>query len=91
MGRDQIEACIREIMNNYRVNQKFSPGAGRRNYLYAVYAGPNTGRMRPNPGVKQVSEPVTSAEAKAIKDNLIVADLMSLIESIEESKNCAQG
>lgn len=84
MDRKQTEARIREILGNYRVNQKFVPGPGRRNYAYAVYAGPNTGRLRPNPGVRQVSELVTSGEAKAIRDDLIVADILKLIE---ESKN----
>lgn len=90
MQRDQIEAKVREIIANYRVNQKFAPGPGRRNYQYAVYAGPNTGRMRPNPNVRQVSEPVTSAEAKVIRDNLIVEDLVSFIESLQESNDVHQ-
>lgn len=87
MDRAQLEARIREIMGHYRVNQKFIRGPGRRNYSYGVYAGKNRGRTQPNPEVKQVSEDLTSAEAKVVMNNLIVADLLDLIESIKESNN----
>lgn len=85
MDRAQIEARVREILGNYRVNQKWVPS--QRGRLYAVYSGPNVGRMRPNPGVEQVGEPMSSKEANQFKNDLIVADLLDLIENIKESNN----
>jgi hypothetical protein len=90
MDRAQIEARVREIMGHYRVNQKFVRGPGRRNYVYAVYAGPNLGRSQPNPDVRQVSEDLTSTEAKALARDLTVADLVTFIESIKESNHVHQ-
>jgi hypothetical protein len=89
MQRDQIEARVREILGHYRVNQKFIRGAGKANYAYAVYAGKNLGRTTPNPDVKQVSEDLTSGEAKALAKELTVADLVTFIESIKESNQGA--
>lgn len=90
MDSAQIEARVRAILGNYRVNQKFIRGSGRRNYVYAVYAGPNLGRSQPNPDVRQVSEDLTSAEAKALVKDLTVADLVAFIEEIKESNHVHQ-
>lgn len=91
MQRDQIEARIREIMGHYRVNQKFRPSRCKGpNYTYAVYAGPNRGRAQRTPDVKQVSGELTSAEAKAERDRLIIADIVSFIESLQESNDVHQ-
>lgn len=84
MDREQIEARIREIMGHYRVNQKWNVRRDSKgsNYGYAVYAGKNLGRMRPNGNVKQVTEILTSGEAKKARDNLIISDIADFIESL---------
>lgn len=87
MGKQQIETRVREILGNYRINQKFQRGVGGRNYAYAVFAGPNLGRSVHHPNVKQISEDLTSAEAKKLQTDLIVADLVGLIESLKESNH----
>lgn len=84
MPREEIEARVRAIMSNYRVNQKFVRGPGRRNYAYAVYAGPNRGRVSPSSEVKQISSGMSSPDAKKLMNDLIVADIVSFIESIKE-------
>jgi hypothetical protein len=87
MSPEQIEARVREILGHYRVNQKFIRGTGKANYAYGVYAGKNLGRTSPNPDVKQVSEDLTSREAKALAKDLTVADLVTFIQSIKESNH----
>lgn len=78
MDRAQLETRIRAILTHYRVNQKWIKGQTSRGY--AVYAGPNTGRMRPNPDIRQISEVLSSREANDLKKDLIVADLIKLFE-----------